>query len=149
MPDMETLTIPVASVEAVTDLVMNRQLIEVQRDHAKGIVAMVLGCAAEVAGPVDSVYEPSTRRLNVTIKEVSTLQFGRGLSDHVRYTTGWDGKFSHDGSAYGPPRNDEAPTDLTSTLKGLVGHNVALWVTDDEFFAMPTIVQVNDMGVSE
>ncbi|QOD05966.1 hypothetical protein [Pseudarthrobacter sp. BIM B-2242] len=146
---METLTIPVASVEAVTDLVMNRQLIEVQRDHAKGIVAMVLGCAAEVAGPREPVYEPNTRRLNVTIKDVSTLQFGHGFSDHVGYTTGWDGKFVRDGSAYGPPRNDEAPTGLTSTLQQLVGHNVALWVTDDEFFAMPTIVQVNDMGVSE
>lgn len=141
--------IPTASVEAVTDLVMNRQLIGVQRDHAKGIVAMVLECAAEVAGPVEPVYEPHTRRLNVTIKEVATLQFGHGYSDHVRYALGWGKDASQHRSAYGPPRNDEAPTDLTADLHRLVGHTVALWVTDDEFVAMPTIVQVNDMGVPE
>lgn len=141
--------IPTASVDAVTDLVLERQLVEVQRDHAKGIVALVLGCAAEVAGPLEAAYEPNTHRLNVTIKEVTTLHFGNGFSDHVRYTTGWDGKGGRDGSAYGPPRNDSAPTDLTSRLKRMVGHNVALWVTDDEFFSMPTIVEINNMGVAE
>lgn len=140
--------IPKASVDAVTDLVLERQLVEVQRDHAKGIVALVLGCAAEVAGPLEPAYEPNNQRLNVTIKEVTTLHFGNGFSDHVRYIMGWDGKSGREGSAYGPPRNDDAPTQLTSELHRLVGHNVALWVTDDEFFAMPTVLQVNNMGVS-
>lgn len=35
---------------------------------------------------------------------------------------------------------------MTASLRGLIGHDVALWVTDDEFYAMPTILQFNDLG---
>lgn len=36
-------------------MVHNRQLIDVQRDHAKGIVKMVPECAAEAAGPAHTL----------------------------------------------------------------------------------------------
>lgn len=132
-------------LEAVTDLVLKRQLIAVQRDHAKGIVKMVLGCAAEVAGPAVPAYKPTVRRINVTIQDISLMEIGRGFCDHVGYVTGWDGGLVRRGSAYTPPANSPDPNPLSRQLSGLVGHNVALWVTDDEFFAMPTIVQFNDL----
>ncbi|MBT2551593.1 hypothetical protein [Arthrobacter sp. ISL-5] len=74
---------------------------------------------------------------------------GRGFCDIVGYATGWDGQFARRGNAYTPPSNTSEPTALSKELSGLIGHNVALWVTDDEFFAMPTIVQFNDLGKSE
>ncbi|WP_427133997.1 hypothetical protein [Pseudarthrobacter sp. S9] len=128
---METTANVSTNLEAVTDLVLKRQLIDVQRDHAKGIVQMVLECAAEAAGPAVPLYEPNVRRINVTIESVSTLEFGHGFSDHVSYTTGWNDEAGYRKSAYGPPRNDLPPTAHTEELRGLVGHNVALWVTDD------------------
>jgi hypothetical protein len=146
---METTATVSTDLEAVTDLVLKRQLIDVQRDHAKGIVKMVLDCAAESAGPVEPAYKPNYRRINVTVEEVRTLEFGHGFSDHVRYRHGWDGAPGRENSAYGPPRNDSEPTLLTDHLRGLIGHNVALWVTDDEFFAFPTILQFNDLGVAK
>jgi len=147
MVSMEPTATVSTDVEAVTDLVLKRQLIDVQRDHAKGIVKMVLECAAEAAGQVEPVYEPIVRRLNVTIQDVSTIGHDRSFNDHVLYS-GWGGEAVYRISAYGPPRNDAAPTAWTEKLRGLVGHNVELWVTDDESFAMPTIVRFNDLGMS-
>lgn len=143
---METPINP-GTIESVTDLVMKRQLVEVPRDHARGIVSMVLECAADVAGPVEAAYQPRTRRINVTVKDVSLENYG-GYCDRVHYVSGWDGEAGERSNAYGPPRNDAAPTALTAELRGLIGRNVALWVTDDEFFPLPTIVQFNDMGHS-
>lgn len=148
MMGMET-TAPVSTdLEAVTDLVLNRQLIDVQRDHAKGIVKMVLECAAEAAGPVEPAYKPSMRRINGTIRQIFAIEVGRGYCDAVVYGTGWDGTRERRNTAYTPPRNDLAETRLTEELTALIGHDVALWVTDDEFFTMPTVVQFNDLGVS-
>lgn len=81
-------------LEAVTDLVLKRQLIDVQRDHAQGIVTMVLECAAEAAGPVIPKYEPAVRRVNVTVQNISLMEVGRGFCDHVGYVTGWDAGLS-------------------------------------------------------
>lgn len=148
MTGMETTATVSTDLEAVTDLVLKRQLIDVQRDHAKGIVRMVLDCAAEAAGPVEPAYKPNYRRINVTIQDVSTVGYDSSYNDNVRYITGWDGEPGHLNSAYGPPRNDASPTTMTDTLRGLIGHNVALWITDDQFFAVPTILQFNDLGVS-
>lgn len=148
MTGMETTATVSTDLEAVTDLVLNRQLIDVQRDHAKGIVKMVLDCAAEAAGPVEPAYKPNYRRIDVTVQGVSTIGYDNGYSDHVSYITGWDGAPGHRSSAYGRPRNDASPTAMTDTLRGLIGHNVALWITDDQFFAVPTILQFNDFGVS-
>ncbi|GAA4033447.1 hypothetical protein GCM10023063_16380 [Arthrobacter methylotrophus] len=107
---------------------------------------MVLECAAEVAGPVEPAYKPDTRRLKVTIQEVSTAGFDNAYNDHVDYVTGWNGKTGRRGSAYTPPRNDPDDTTLTATLRGLIGHNVTLRVTKDQFFHLPTIVRVKDSG---
>lgn len=148
MVDMETAATVSTDLEAVTDLVLKRQLIDVQRDHAKGIVKMVLECAAEAAGPVEAAYKPTYRRIDVTIQDVSTVGYDSSYNDNVGYITGWDGEPGHRNSAYGPPRNDAAPTAMTDALRGLIGHNVALWITDDQFFAVPTILQFNDFGVS-
>jgi hypothetical protein len=148
MTGMETTATVSTDLDAVTDLVLKRQLIDVQRDHAKGIVKMVLECAAEAAGPVEPAYKPNYRRINVTIQDVSTVGYESSYNDNVRYITGWDGEPGHISSAYGPPRNDASPTAMTDTLRGLIGHNVALWITDDQFFAVPTILQFNDLGVS-
>ncbi|WP_354214659.1 hypothetical protein [Arthrobacter sp. UYCo732] len=143
-------TAPVsADLEAVTDLVMKRQLIDVQRDHAKGIVKMVLECAAEAAGPVVPAYRPTVRRINVTVQDISLMEIGRGFCDHVGYVTGWDGGLVRRGSAYSAPSNTSEPNPPSNELSHLIGHNVALWVTDDEFFAMPTIIQFNDLGKPE
>lgn len=80
-------TAPVSTdLEAVTDMVLNRQLIDVQRDHAKGIVKMVLECAAEAAGPVEPAYKPNYRRINVTVQEVFTLGNDCGSYDQVVYS---------------------------------------------------------------
>jgi hypothetical protein len=125
---------------------MQRQLIEEPRDHAKSIVNMVLECAAEAAGPA---YKPHTRRINVFVKAVEPFEFGGGFCDHVLYIGGRNGAHEYANNAYGPARNDSAPTALTNRLRGLVGHHVALWVTDDEFFPLPTIVESNDMGLCE
>jgi len=38
---------------------------------------------------------------------------------------------------------------MTDTLRGLISHNVALWITDDQFFAVPTILQFNDLEVAK
>ena len=149
MVAMEATTNTSTDLEAVTDLVLKRQLIDVPRDHATGIVKMVLECAAEAAGPVEPAYVPNVRRINVTILGVGTLGSFRSFKDHVSYTTGWDGEHARRGSAYGPPRNDAAPTAMTDSLCTLIGHDVALWVTDDEFYAMPTIMQFNGLGKSE
>lgn len=146
MMAMETTANVSTDLEAVTDLVLKRQLIDVQRDHAKGIVKMVLDCAAEAAGPAVPAYEPTTRRINVTIQGISLVKIGRGFCDHVGYVTGWDGEPARRGNAYTPPSNTAGPNPLSRELAGLVGHDVALWVTDDEFFAMPTILQFNDFG---
>lgn len=148
MVTMETTATVSTDLEAVTDLVLKRQLIDVQRDHAKGIVKMVLDCAAEAAGPVEPAYKPTTRRINVTIENFSIMQIGNGFCDHVSYVTGWDGEAARRGNAYSRPRNVPDLTAQSSTFRNLVGHNVALWVTDDEFFTMPTIVQFNDLGVA-
>lgn len=148
MTGMETTATVSTDLDAVTDLVLKRQLIDVQRDHAKGIVKMVLECATEAAGPVEPAYNPATRRINVTVKGISLLQLGNGFCDHVSYVSGWDGGPSHLGSAFTPPSNSGGPTALSRQLAGMVGHNIALWVTDDEFFTMPTIVQFNDLGVA-
>lgn len=146
MVAMETTAHVSTDLEDVTDLVLNRQLIDVQRDHAKGIVKMVLECATEAAGPVAPAYKPNYRRINVTIQDVATTGDGSSYTDHVGYVTGWDGESAHRGSAYSPPRNDASPTAQTDTLRGLIGHDVALWVTDDQFFTVPTILQFNDFG---
>lgn len=139
-------TAPVSTdLEAVTDMVLNRQLIDVQRDHAKGIVKMVLECAAEAAGPVEPAYKPNYRRINVTVQEVFTLGNDCGSYDQVVYSP-WGNDSVYSRSAYGPPRNSSEPTAMTASLRGLIGHDVALWVTDDEFYAMPTILQFNDLG---
>jgi hypothetical protein len=134
-------------LDAITDLVLTRQLINIDRSHARGIVAMVLECAAEAAGPVEPPYEPTIRRINGTVDEVSTLNLGHGFCDHISYRTGWDGSLSFRSSAYTPPRNTEEPTNSTRALKALVGNNLALWVADDDpFYAMPTLMQYNDLG---
>jgi hypothetical protein len=146
MTGMETTATVSTDLEAVTDLVLKRQLIDVQRDHAKGIVKMVLACAAEAAGPVEPAYKPNYRRIDVTIQDVSTVGYDNSYSDNVAYVTGVPG---HRGSAYGRPRNDPSPTAMTETLRGLIGHDVALWITDDQFFAVPTILQFNDFGVAK
>jgi hypothetical protein len=146
MTGMETTATVSTDLEAVTDLVLKRQLIDVQRDHAKGIVKMVLDCAAEAAGPVEPAYKPNYRRIDVTVQDVSTVGYDNGYSDNVAYVTGEPG---HRGSAYGRPRNDSSPTAMTETLRGLIGHDVALWITDDQFFAVPTILQFNDFGVAK
>ena len=148
MSGMETTATVSTDLEAVTDLVLKRQLIDVQRDHAKGIVKMVLDCATEAAGPVEPAYKPNYRRIDVTVQDVFTIGYDSGYSDNVVYVTGWDGKPGHRNSAYGRPRNDAYPTAMTDALRGLIGHNVALWVTDDQFFAVPTILQFNDFGVA-
>lgn len=148
MTGMETTATVSTDLEAVTDLVLKRQLIDVQRDHARGIVKMVLECATEAAGPVEPAYKPNYRRINVTIQDVSTVGYGSSYNDHVGYVTGWDGEPKLRNSAFGRPRNDAAPTAMTDALRGLIGHDVALWITDDQFFAMPTILQFNDLGVS-
>lgn len=146
MVAMEATAHVSTDLEAITDLVLKRQLIAVQRDHPRGIVKMVLECAAEAAGPVEPVYKPTVRRINATIQDISLMEIGRGFCDHVGYVTGWDGGLVRRGSAYTPPSNTSEPNPLSRQLSGLVGHNVALWVTDDEFFAMPTIIQFNDLG---
>jgi hypothetical protein len=148
MVAMEATAAVSTDIEAVTDLVLNRQLIDVQRDHAKGIVKMVLGCAAEAAGPAEPVYKPTYRRIDVTIQDVTTVGHASSYNDNVGYVTSWDGEPRHRNSAYSPPRNDASPTAMTDTLRGLIGHKVALWVTDDRFFAVPTILQFNDFGVA-
>lgn len=134
------------TIETVTDLVMQRQLIELPRDHAKGIVTMVLECAAEATRPAEPAYMPRTRRINVFVKSVEPLEFGGGFCDHVLYVGGRNGEHEYTNNAYGPARNDSAPTVQTHQLRSLIGHHIALWVTDDEFFPLPTIVQFNDMG---
>jgi hypothetical protein len=136
------------NLDAITDLVMNRQLITVERSHARGIVAMVMECAAEAAGPLEPPYEPTIRRINGTVMEVGTLQVGDGFCDRISYDTGWDGSPVSRSSAYTPPRNQAEVTASTHALKSLVGHNVAMWVTDDRFYAMPTLVQHNDLGAA-
>jgi hypothetical protein len=146
MTGMETTATVSTDLEAVTDLVLKRQLIDVQRDHANGIVKMVLDCAAEVAGPVEPAYKPNYRRIDVTVQDVSTVGYDNGYSDNVVYVIGEPG---HRGSAYGRPRNDSSPTAMTETLRGLIGHDVALWITDDQFFAVPTILQFNDFGMAK
>lgn len=135
-------------LEAVTDRVLKRQLIDVQRDHAMGIVKTVLECATEAAGPVVPVYKPTVRRINVAIQDISLMEVGHGFCDNIGYVTGWDGQAARRGNAYTPPSNTSEPNPRSRELSGLIGHNVALWVTDDEFFAMPTIVQFNDLGKS-
>lgn len=147
MTAMETTAIVSTDLEAVTDLVLQRQLIDVQRDHAKGIVQMVLECAAEAAGPVEPVYRPEVRRITATIKVVDLYPTAHGFCDHVSYIPGRGGRSAPRGSAYGPPRNDPGPTAMTGRLHELVGHEVALWVTDDTFVALPTIVRFQDLGV--
>lgn len=148
MTGMESTATVSTDLDAVTDLVLQRQLIDVQRDHAKGIVKMVLECAAEAAGPVEPAYKPATRRINVTVESVSLLQLGNAFYDHVSYLTGWDGGPARRSSAFTPPSNSEEPTALSRELAGMVGRDVALWVTDDEFFTMPTIIRFNDLGVA-
>ncbi|HEX9088685.1 MAG TPA: hypothetical protein VF867_14300 [Arthrobacter sp.] len=146
MMDMETTAHVSTDLEAVTDLVLKRQLIDVQRDHAKGIVKMVLECATEAAGPVEPAYKPNYRRINVTIKDISRMEIGNGFCDNIGYLTGWDDEPERRGNAYTPPSNNAGPNPMSRELAGLIGHDVALWVTDDEFFAMPTILQFNDFG---
>lgn len=140
---MEATASVSTDLEAVTDLVLKRQLIEVQHDHAKGIVKMVVECAAE---PAEPAYSPAVRRINATIKAVSLYPTAHGFCDHVSYVSGWGDRSAPRDSAYGPPRNDPAATAMTGRLHELVGHEVALWVTDDTFVALPTIVQFNDLG---
>lgn len=135
-------------LDAITDLVMSRQLINIDRSHAHGIVTMVMACAAEAAGPIEPPYEPEIRRINGTVIEVSTLNLGHRFCDHISYDTGWDGSLVYRSSAYTPPRNAVEPTASTRALKALVGHNLAMWVADDQFYAMPTLMQYNDLGTA-
>lgn len=144
MTGMETTATVSTDLEAVTDLVLQRQLIDVQRDHAKGIVKMILDCAAEAAGSSEPVYTPRVRRINATIKVVDLYPTAHGFCDHVSYIS--SDRSARRASAFGPPRNSPAATVMTRQLSDLVGHDVALWVTDDPFFAFPTIVQFNDLG---
>ncbi|QOT19628.1 hypothetical protein [Paenarthrobacter sp. YJN-5] len=140
---MESTVTVSTDLEAVTDLVLKRQLIGVERDHVMALVKMALDCASEAAGPVDPVYRPRVRRISAVIKAVDLYPTAHGFCDHISYSCG--GKAPR-GSAFGPPRNDPSPTALTRQLHALVGHDIALWVTDDPFFAFPTIVQFNDLG---
>lgn len=135
-------------LDAITDLVMTRQLINIDRSHAHGIVTMVMACAAEAAGPIEPPYEPEIRRFNGTVVEVSSLNLGHGFCDHISYDTGWDGSLAYRAPAYTPPRNTAEPTASTRALKALVGHNLAMWVADDPFYAMPTLMQYNDLGTA-
>lgn len=148
MAAMETTANVSTDLEAITDLVLKRQLIDVQRDHAKGIVKMILECATEAAGPAEPSYKPTVRRINGTIRQVFVIEVGRGYCDAVVYGTGWDGTRERRNTVYTPPRNDLAETRLTEALTALIDHDVALWVTDDEFFHMPAVLQFNDLGVS-
>jgi len=97
---METTANVLTDLEAVTDLVLKRQLIDVQRDHTKDIVKMVLDCAAEAPEPVIPAYKPTTRRINVTIQGISIINIGRGFCDHIGYVTRLDGGHANGGSAY-------------------------------------------------
>lgn len=146
MVAMEATANVSTDLEAITDLVLKRQLIDVQRDHAKGIVKMVLDCAAEAVVPG---YKPTVRRINVTIQDISLMEIGHGFCDNIGYVTGWDGQAVRRSNAYTPPSNTSGPNSLSQELGSLIGHNVALWVTDDQFFAMPTIIQFNDLGRPE
>ncbi|ACL42302.1 hypothetical protein Achl_4351 (plasmid) [Pseudarthrobacter chlorophenolicus A6] len=143
---METSTASATNLEVVTDLVMKRQLVEVPRDHIKDIVKMVMECADEAAGPA---HQPKVRRINATIRHISCEPVGHGYCDRVSYVTSGDGDAVHGGSAFTPPSDSLEPTVMSTALSRLLGHNVALWVTDDEFFHMPTIVQFNDLGKPE
>ena len=110
---------------------------------------MVLECAAEASGPSVPAYQPAYRRVNGTILDVSTLGIGSGYCDHIVYeTAGGDDRVQR-GSAYTAPRGTAAdPSRQARELKELVGHNVALWITDDPFYAMPTLLQYNDLGTA-
>jgi hypothetical protein len=148
MTGMETTATVSTDLEAVTDLVLKRQLIDVQRDHATGIVKMVLECATEAAGPAEPAYKPKVRRIDATIKAVDIYSTSHGFCDHISYVGVRDRKSVLRASAYGPPRNDPASTEMTVRLHELLGHDVSLWVNNDMFFGVPTIVQFSDLWAS-
>ncbi len=137
-------------LEAVTDLVMSRQLIDFPRERARAIVAMVLECVAEAASapaPV-SVPEPcDATRLDVTIINTALLQTADGgYFDEVTFVSDWGTSPIVTGTAATPVREDPEATPLTERLYDLSLHNVALWVADDGANPFPTIVEINDFG---
>ncbi len=75
------------------------------------------------------------------------MQIGLGYCDRIDYETGWDGGESRRDSAYTAPRGTAVdPTGQSGVLKALVGTDVALWITDDPFYAMPTLLQFNKLA---
>lgn len=150
MVAMESTAPASNDIEAITDLVMNRQLIDFPRERARAIVAMVLDCAAEAAVPAVGSPPTDATRLDVTIVSTMTVVVtgGRGYFDEVTFVSDWDVSPIVTGTAATPIRVDHVPTELTVQLQelSLHAHNVALWVVEDGSNQIPTIVEVEDHG---
>lgn len=124
-----------SDIDAITDLVLRRQFIDLPKDQADAIVRMVLECAQEAANPAVRRIEGQLLNVfaNLRYKDRQYMKLSTRDGDAVALT-----------GLLSTPEGDA----LADYLRSLVGHNVVLWVEDqpEASRTYPVVLQATSTG---